>query len=194
MSRAASFPTWCEAIAALRAYVPSSQRDIALELADARAEAARHQRKLLVTGLSVLLAAVVFLAILAPIFDTGGRDLTLEALGVFLRCLSLMLALAGAWLVCAGERATKSGRFEQAVHARRAPARGADLVIVNDLLTSASEAREIVRGWVADGSRLSVEDVQVLLRAYDAWLAERAIRGVAQAGPQAPATTLHPAP
>lgn len=194
MSRAASFPTWSEAMAALRVYVPSSQRDIAPELATARAEAARHQRKLLVTGLSALLAAVVFLTILGPIFDTGGRDPTLEALGVFLRGVSLVLALVGAWLVCAGERALRSGRFEKEVHDRRSPARGADLVIVNDLLTSDSEAREIVRGWLADGSRLSVEDVQILLRTYDAWLAERAVRGVVVVTAETHAATAHPVP
>jgi hypothetical protein len=173
VSRAGSFPPWPEAVAALQAYVPSSRRDIDAELAQARVAAFKHQRKLLVTGLSSLLAAVVFLTILGPIFDTAGRHPTLEALGVFLRVVSLLLGLAGAWLVCAGERSTKDARFEKEVHDRHAPARGADLVIVNDLLTSASEAREIVRGWVADGSRLSVEDVQTLLRTYDAWLAER---------------------
>lgn len=177
MSRAhPSIPTWLEAIAALQAYVPTSERSIDVELAAARGQARVRHRKLATTGALMAFAAISCLLIFRGIFAQADINAELQALRFILFAVCMGLGINGLWFLWPGRLTTVTADCEQAVRDRYAPARGADLVIVNDLLTSADEARGIVRGWLANGSRLSVEDVQMLLRTYDAWLTERAQR------------------
>lgn len=174
MSRAhMSFPTWKQAVIALQAYVPTSQREIKTELDDARAVAHHRNRGLAGAGAAMLLVAIAFQLLIGPIFIEAPASDGQRALGYFLRIVAAALGATGVWFLLPSRRATAVAQAEQDVLDRFGPARGPDLVIVNDLVSSSVEARDVVRGWLDMADTLSAEDVQMLLLTYDAWLAER---------------------
>lgn len=174
MSRARqSFPTWPEAVAALRGYVPTAQRSLEVELAAAREQGRQRHRKQAITGGLIVFAAISFLMIFRGIFAQKDLNAELQALCFIFFALSVGLGINGLWFLLPGRLATITADCEQEVRDLFGPARGPDLVIVNDLVTSSAEARDIVRAWLDTAGNLSAEDVQMLLLTYDAWHAER---------------------